>query len=47
VDNFVETVDFFDKPVQKFSTKYMFERKILVEKLQNAMKGLKGKGIFM
>jgi len=25
VDNFVEMVDFYDKPVQKFSTKNMFE----------------------
>ena len=35
VDNFVEMVDFSDKPVQKFSTKSMFERENLVEKLQN------------
>lgn len=36
VDNFVEMVDFSDKPVQKFSTKSMFDWKNLVEKLQNA-----------
>ena len=35
VDNYVEMVDFSDKPVQKFSTKSMFERENLVEKLQN------------
>lgn len=31
----METVDFSDKLVPKFSTKSMFERNILVEKLQN------------
>lgn len=34
MDNFVEMVDFSYKLVQKFSTKSMFERIFLVEKLQ-------------
>ena len=37
VDNFVEMVDLSDKLVQKFSTKSMFERIKLVEKLQKSM----------
>ena len=37
VDNFVEMVDLTYKLVQKFSTKSMFERVNLVEKLQNAI----------
>ena len=35
MDNYVEMVDFIDKLVQKFSTKSMFERLFLDEKLQN------------
>lgn len=40
MDNYVETVDFSDKPVPKFSTKSMFERKNLDEKLHNVIKDL-------
>ena len=47
VDNFVEMVDFSDKLVQKFSTKSMFDRRNLVEKLQNVIKDLDGKVIIM
>ena len=47
VDNFVETVDFSDKLVQKFSTKSMFDRENLIEKLQNVIKDLDEKRSIM
>ena len=41
VDNYVDMVDFSHKLVQKFSTKSMFERVFLVEKLQKIRGSLK------
>ncbi len=43
----MEMVDFYDKPVQKFSTKNMLESEKMVEKLQNDIKDLDGKRIIM